>query len=167
MKKILSISILTAILSVGFLSAQSKIGYINSIKLIQLMPESKDAEKELQKVQKQYEEEFQSFNKEYENKAKEYQVKEKSWTESLKKTKLKEIQDLQQRMQTYQQSAGKELESKRNDIFKPILDKAQKAIDQIAKSGGYDYVIDTSKGIMLYANEKNDLFNAVKKKLKL
>ena len=50
--------------------------------------------------------------------------------------------------------------------MKPVQDKVFKAIQDVAREGGYDYVFDRSSEILLlYVNEKYDLTQKVIKKL--
>ena len=51
------------------------------------------------------------------------------------------------------------------DLYKPIVEEAQKAIKEIATAKGYQYVLDSSpgKGLIVYTGE--DLLVAVKTKL--
>ena len=164
MKKITLTFLFTAAVLLSA-NAQSKIAYLNSLRIIALMPESTKVDEKLKKEAATYEKEFEGLRKELEQKAANFQKKLKTWSKSMQETKGKEIQALQERIQTYRNSAGKELEEKRQTLMAPILEKAQKVIDEIAKKEGYDYIIDVSKGTLLFANEDHNLFEKVKKAL--
>lgn len=164
MKKITLTFLFTAAI---FLSAnaQSKVAYLNSVRIISLMPEAKKVDEKLKKEAATYEKEFEGLRKELEQKAANFQKNVKTWSKSMQETKGREVQELQQRIQTYRNSAGQELEQKRQTLMAPVLEKAQKVIDKIAKKEGYDYIIDASKGTLLFANEDHNLFEKVKKAL--
>ena len=50
--------------------------------------------------------------------------------------------------------------------MKPVQDRVFKAIQDVAKEGGYDFVIDRSTQLMLlYMNDRYDLTQKVIKKL--
>jgi outer membrane protein len=52
--------------------------------------------------------------------------------------------------------------------MKPVQDKVFKAIQDVAKEGGYDFVFDrSSQLILLYMNDKYDLTQKVAKKLEI
>ncbi|MCK5824215.1 MAG: OmpH family outer membrane protein [Ichthyobacteriaceae bacterium] len=146
-------------------NAQVKIGHINSEQLVRLMPESAKIEKELQSLGKTFDDEFKSMYAEFESKGRKYDTEASSKTESINQSRMKEMQDMQQRIQQYQQNAQKELQKKRFDLLQPILEKAQKAIDAVAKDKGLDYILDSSKGQLLFAKESKDILNDAKKKL--
>ena len=81
----------------------------------------------------------------------------------VKEVKEKELMDLQNRIQEFQQSADDKMGKKRQELFKPILDKAQKAIKDVGSEGGYDYIFDG--GQLLYAKDSENIVPAVKAKL--
>ena len=78
---------------------------------------------------------------------------------------MQEVQELQKKLQLYAQTAQKELQQKEIDLYKPIVEKAQKAIKDVAAEKGYQYVLDSSpgKGLLVYTGE--DLLGPVKAKL--
>ena len=56
---------------------------------------------------------------------------------------------------------------KEQDLFKPISDRALKAIEDVAKEKGYQYVFDKARGGLLYAGDTDDVLPFVKTKLGL
>jgi outer membrane protein len=54
---------------------------------------------------------------------------------------------------------------KYTELSKPIQEKAKKAIDAVAKEGGYKYILDTSSGVVLFHEPSDDVLMLVKKKL--
>lgn len=150
--------------NVAFAQA-TKFGYIDSRELLKAMPEIAQADKELQDFAKTYQDELQKMSKEYEKKVQEYQAGEKTMSDAVKEVKVKEIQDLQNRIESYNQSATEKVDKKKQDLYAPILEKADKAIKDVAKEKGYDYVFDASSGALLHANEKDNLLQMVKTKL--
>lgn len=51
-------------------------------------------------------------------------------------------------------------------LVQPLIDKAKKAIEEVAKENGFTYIIDTSSGALLYSGGE-DILPLVKKKLNL
>ena len=49
--------------------------------------------------------------------------------------------------------------------MQPFIDKAKKAIDDVAKEKGYTYILDTSTGSVLYWEGGDDIMMYVKEKL--
>lgn len=145
--------------------AQTKFGHINSEQLISMMPESATIEKELETLGKTFDDELKSMYSEFEAKGKKYEAEAATKGDAINKSRAKEMQDMQQRMQQYQQSAQQEIQKKRFDLLQPILERAQKAIDEVAKEKNLDYIFDASKGQLLFAKESKNVLDDVKKKL--
>jgi outer membrane protein len=143
-----------------------KIGYINSNELLASMPEVKKADSSLQAYSKSFQDLLESMSKEYEKKVQDYQSQEKTMSDAIKEVKVKEIQDLQGRIQGLQQSAQEKVSQKKQELYSPILEKADKAIKDVAKEKGFDYIFDSGGGTVLYYKESdNNIMDAVKTKL--
>ena len=165
MKKILLLS-LTFLISISSFS-QNKFGYIDSQELLLLMPERKTAEEEVQAFAKSLESQLQAMTAEYQQSVQEYQANEATYTDLVKQDKVTEITGLEQRIQSFQQNAQQALQSKEQELLEPILQKARKAIEDVASEGDYTYIFDKSVGSILYVKESENILDKVKKKLKL
>jgi outer membrane protein len=146
-------------------AASQKFGYINSAELLKIMPETKRAEANLEAFVKNLEKQFGGLQTEYQTKITEFQSQEKTMIDAVKETRIKAIQDLEQRLQQTQASGQQQVAKKREDLFKPILDKAEKAIKEVGKENGYDYIFDTNTGSFVYAKESHNVMPLVKAKL--
>jgi outer membrane protein len=142
-----------------------KFGYINSAELLQAMPEIKKANADAEAYAKTFQEQLTTMGKEYETKVQAYTSAEKTMSDAVKEVKVKEIQDLQARIEGFNQSAQEKVGKKKEELYKPILEKADKAIKDVAKEKGFDYVFDTSSNVLLYAKETDDILPLVKTKL--
>jgi len=145
--------------------AQNKLGYINSRELLEVMPEVKKADSSLQIYAKSFQDQLESMSKEYESKVKDFQANEKTMNEAVKEVKVKEVQQLQERMEALQQSAQEKTSKRREEMYKPILEKADKAIKDVAKENKYDYIFDASGGAILFAKDSDNVLSLVKTKL--
>jgi outer membrane protein len=142
-----------------------KFGYINSADLLKIMPEAKRAEASLTAYVRNLENQFGSLQTDYQKKVTEFQSQENTMADAVKQLRIKAITDLEQRMQQSQVAGQQQIAAKREQLFKPILDKAEKAVKAVGKENGYDYIFDTSTGSFVYSNEKHDIMPLVKKKL--
>ena len=164
MKKIILVACSFALFS--SVKAQSlKIGHINSQELLSLMPEIKKAEADLKVYAKSFEDQLETMSKEYQKKMGDYQAQEKTMTDAVKEVKQKEITDLGARIESTQKSAEEKVVTKKQELFKPILDKAEKAIKEVAKEKGFDYVFDVSTGSVLVTRDADNMLPLVKAKL--
>jgi outer membrane protein len=165
MKKIVLLLACGLMLSSAVFAQAPKFGYINSGELLAAMPEIKKADDEAEAYAKTFQDQLQTMGKEYEKKVQEYQATQKTMTDAVKEVKEKEIMDLQNRIESFNQSAQEKVGKKKQELYKPILEKADKAIKDVAKEKGYDYIFDTSTNVLLYAKETDNIIALVKAKL--
>jgi outer membrane protein len=83
----------------------------------------------------------------------------------MNQTRAKELQDKAARIQSFQETAQKELGAKQEELFAPIFKKAQDAIDAVAKEKGLNYVVNASLGVFVYDDGSLNIIEPVKKKL--
>lgn len=165
MKKILVIIVALVVAVPTF--AQQKFGHIDSSALLELMPEKAKAEQELEAFAKEFQTALEAMGKEYEGKVTSFQQSEKDMIPTVRNTKMREIADLERRIQEFQQRAQDEIGKKEQEVLTPIIDKARKAIDEVAEAKGYTYIFDSSLGVLLYAKDTEDVMADVKAKLGL
>ncbi|MBL7925152.1 MAG: OmpH family outer membrane protein [Bacteroidia bacterium] len=144
-----------------------KFGHINSTQLLSLMPETKNADSSLQKFGQSLENQLKTMTAEYQGKISDFKSKEASMAEPIRDAKLKEISDLEERIQSFQESAQSSMQKKKEELYTPILKKAEEAINAVAKDNKFSYIFDTSAGTLLFAQEGDDVLPLVKGKLGL
>ncbi len=148
----------------SFLNAQ-KIGHINSDSLVRVLPETKLIQEEAQKYAKALEEQITSMDTELKTKYEAYMKDAQTMSDVLKQTKEKELQELNKRIEEFKSAAQQDYQKKYSEMTKPVFDKVRKAIEAVAKEGGYKYVLEAAAGGVLYADPLDNLYLAVKKKL--
>lgn len=168
MKRSIPFLAILVFMASGQLFAQSlKFGHINSTQLLGMMPETKLADSTLQKFGASLESQLKTMTNEYQAKVGEFRANEATMAEPIKEAKAKEINDLEQRIQDFQDSAQQSLQKKKEEVYTPIIKKAEDAIKGIAKEKSYSYIFDTSVGVVLFAQESDDIMPLVKTKLGL
>jgi len=168
MMKQLKSLLIAAVLLLGLsqtATAQSKVAHIDVSELMSQMPEMKAANSQLEQLSKSYDTEYRTMVQEFQAKIKKYDGEAATAGDALNETRAKEVQDLQQRIQQYQQNATKELQDKQEAIYKPILEKSRNAIQKVARAKGYLYVLDASTGSGVILADGPDLMADVKKEL--
>lgn len=165
MKSFLKSVLTVCILSLPFSGMAQKSAFLDLDSLLSIMPEMAEAKKKSAEIYKQLESQLANMQKELSDKYAEYQANEKNFTDLIKSTKQKELQDLDQRIRDFQVQAQTEFQKANEDLQKPINDKAKKAIEKVAKAKGYKMVIDSSLGVLLYTDPADDIFNLVKAEL--
>ena len=88
--------------------------------------------------------------------------------EGVKQVRQSEIQEMEQRIATFQQTAYTDLQKKQQELVNPVIEKVRKAITDVATENKYTYIFDMSSQVILYtAPNSNDITALVKKKLGL
>lgn len=155
------------LLAVGaftFANAQ-KIAHISLDSLVSMMPETKTAKDVAQKYLKDLETTVGQMEEELQKKYNDYLAGEAGMSDLVKKTKQDELNSLQRRIEDFRMQAQQDYQRKYGELTAPIMDKAKKGIEAVAKEDGYKYVLDTSVGNVLYSEPAEDILMSVKKKL--
>ncbi len=170
MKKLLvSALILSFIMMTGSMFAQvnAKLGYVDSNKLLEMMPGKDSIQKTLKAYSASLQNQLQTMYMEYQNKLTDYQNNSKTMSDIIRQTKEKELADMETRIQDFQQKADSDLQAKQTELLQPLLDKAKKAIEDVAKENGYTYIFDAGVGVLLYYEKGDNILPLVKTKLGL
>ncbi len=133
------------------LMAQSfKFGTVSSAEVIAVMPERAAAEKQLQDLSKRYEDEFMKVQEEFQNKYKEFQALGDTIPETIKMRRLQEVQETQQRIESFRAMAQEDIAKKQEELFAPIQQKLMDAIKAVGEEGKYTYIFDMTYPVVLY-----------------
>lgn len=156
--------LLIAVLTLGFgsIQAQNKTAHINFQELVILMPEIKVMNDELAKLDKTQQDDLKAADLALKAKLAKYKSEAASQTEAENQKRQLEVQNDEQRLYSTSQVAQKTMGEKRNEKLAPIVEKAQKAINDVAKEKGIAYVFDSSS---LLTATGTDLMADVKAKL--
>ncbi len=169
MKKVFKVALVAVciMLAGNFAKAQTKVGHIAMEEIISVHPEAKTVQKQIEEYSKTWTDQLTALNTTYQKAIKDFQDQEKTMTDPVKATKVGEIQDMEKRLQEQQTLARQQVETKGNELSKPLLDKIRAAITAVAKEKGYAYVINSSTTELLVAPDADNMLAAVKLKLGL
>ena len=164
MKKFFLFALAITLSTTGF---AQKFGYCDSNKLLTSIPEVKAADSDLQAFQAQLTKRGQEMVKALQDKATELDRKDKQGTISPKdlETQSAKLKEEEATIAKYEQEVYDKLAQKREELFKPILDKVNQAMADVAKENQFAFVFDQNTQILLYADESLDVTKLVKAKL--
>jgi Outer membrane protein len=167
MKNVTKILALTLVLFATQAFAQNaKFGHINMQELVALMPERDSAAVKLESYAKELDETLQGMQQEFATKYQTYNQKNATWTAAVLEAKTKELQEMQDRLQQFQQSAQQEYVKMQQDLLAPVIKKANEAVEKIGKRDGYIYIFDISAGSIVFkGNDSVDILPIAKKEL--
>jgi outer membrane protein len=148
-------------------SAQTKVGYIDSKKIIDAMQESRDAKTRLDNQVTEWQIELTKLQDSSKIIKEDYDKKKLILTDALKtqfETDIKRLDDAITNFKVQKFGENGEYFQKQVEFMKPVQDRIFLAIEKVAKEDGFDYVFDRSSEILLlYVNEKYDLTAKVQK----
>lgn len=155
-------------LSCSSLYAEDKFAHINTVELFNAMPEKVMAESKLEELSKKYEKDISGMTEEYKSKYDKFVKEQASLPEASKEVKMTELQQLQQRLETYQQTAYQDVQKKQMELQAPIAEKIRNAIKAVGDEKGFTFIFDSSNPALLYcASSTVDAMPLVKAKLGL
>ena len=150
-------------------SSAQKFGHINSAFIIQEHPLIGPANTELEAFQKELADPLDEKSKAFEVKYRSFLEEANSGTLSKVATQAKqaELQAEQDSLATEEQQIKFRVMQKRESLLQPILAEVDSIIQVIGKEGNYTMIFDTSvSGALLFAEDGNDLTQAVRDRLK-
>lgn len=142
--------------------AQGKYGHINSQEVMKMMPGADSLQIKLEIFQQSLQNEYQTMVDEFNTKQKVFDETAGTMIPSVRKSKENELLALKNRILALQEDVQSDIEEYQYTLVKPLQDKLQKAIDDVAKERGFTYIFDTQ--ILLYSGGE-DITPYVKAKL--
>lgn len=169
MKMIKTYVLACLLLVSSMLTAQDlKFGHVNMQELIMELPAKLEADTKLQAEAQILQDRMKVMSEEHEKKFRDYIAQRETMPELIRTTMEKEIQDIEQRLQNYQTMAQQTLQKKEQELYQPILEKVQQAVDNVGQEQGFIYIFDLSSQVVLYHSDKSvDCGPLVKAKLGL
>ncbi len=169
MKKLTYILLLTFFCIGAQHASAQKLGFLNSAVLLSEHPDVKVADSELETLQSQYSARIQKKVEDLKAKYADLGEKEKAGTIPPKdlQGQVRKLQEQEVALQEEEQQLQKDLLSKREQLYQPIIDAINEAIKAVATEGEYQYIFDQSQGSLLWADESQDVSAQIKSKLGL
>ena len=168
MKKLLFVALMVFGTTMS-VHAQQRYAVIDTKYILERIPAYKEADAKLKLTGEQWQKEIDDLQVQLDKMYKNYESEQFMLTEALKKKredelfeKEKQVRDLQKKRFGYEGDLFKE----RQRLIKPVQDKVYDAIQKIATSRSYDFVLDKSEGItIIFADPKLDKSDDVLKEL--
>lgn len=169
MKNFIKSFLLIAILGVAVSASAQKMGYINTQELISQVPSVKEANSNIETYRKQLQSKYENMIKSLQTKYQGLEQKQATGDISPKQLEAEalKLKEEEKKIAEFEQSSQQKIVEKSELLLKPLRDKIQKAIDDVASENGFDYIFDASLGVILYADKTTDVSPLVKAKLGL
>lgn len=169
MKKLIGLLAFAAILSFtqNATAQDYKFGHINSDELFAAMPERDTIIAQMEDLRTELQNTMEIMQVEYNNKLNDYTEQAETLSDIVRQTKEEELLSLQQRINNFQQNADRQLQQQQMELMQPVIERAEKAIKDVAREGGFTYIFDLSRGPIIFFDEEKseDIMDEVKTKL--
>lgn len=149
-------------------SPAQKYGHLNFGLLVSGLPEVKAADAELEAYQKQLTAKGEEMAKTWQEKAQAFAQKAQSGEMAPVEQQKQQaaLEKEREEILGYEQEINDKMQQKRQELLKPIIDKAEAAIKEVAQENGYLMIFDTSVfNSILFAQDTDDVLQLVKAKL--
>ena len=146
-------------------NAEQKLGYIDSQVLREKLPEFKDVQRKLERLEQQYTQEATDRQSKLLKMQEDFRKQELLMSEARKAEMQEQFDDSVRQLQEFtQQKLGPngELFRKNMELSSPIFDKINSALEVLAREEYYDFIFDVAAGgAIVYADP--DKFNLTDK----
>jgi len=142
-------------------AAEVKIGFVNSDRLMRDTAPAVRAQKKLEKEFEKREQELQKTAKQLQDMQTGLEKNSVTMAESERKNKERDFNDLNRDFQRRQREFREDLNQRRNEELASVIERANKAIKQIAEQDKYDVIFQDA----VYANPRIDITERVIKAL--
>lgn len=163
MKNILVV-LFIGIVSIGF--SQSKVGTINTDVILSQMPELKKVETDMKEFGTQLDKELRDKYAEYQKLVAEFTEQEAEMNDVIKKFKQNELADLEESIQTMQQSSQQKMRVKQEELLKPLYAKIGNALEVIVEDEKFTQIFNEGSNL-IYISPEYDVTEKVMKLLGL
>lgn len=144
MKKLLKLTLaMVFVLGASSASAQ-KLGRVDLAAIVPNMPEYTEAVANLETYGKDLQNQLEQIQVEFNQKYADYDKNMNTYNDTVRQMKESELQQLQQRFGEFQQIAQQDMQKKEAELMEPIYEKANAAVNTVAKAGGYAVIFSTA-----------------------
>ena len=142
-----------------------KFGYVNSAAILAEMPAVKQADANLEALQTQLQKKGQGMLEKLQADYTEVQRKVQNGELSpvQQEQEGKRLQEEEAKIAKFEQDMIAQVQTKREELLNPIYEKVNTAIKDVANENGFQFIFD--QGVLLYADESQDVSTLVKAKL--
>ena len=154
----------------SFFGMAQKFAYVDTEYILGNIPAYKEAQEQLNKLTTQWQKEIESEYTDIDKLYKQFQIDKLLLSEEMKNKREQEIMQKEKETKQLQKKRfGPEGDrfKKEQELIKPIQDEVYNAIKDMASSGNYGVIFDSSSSslTMLYTDPKYDISDEVLKKM--
>lgn len=160
--------LLAVLVALPFSAFAQKFGVVDLETVFQAMPETATAQTQLTDASKKYEDEFAKLREEVDKLFAEYQnlQKDPATPDAIKERRLNELQERDQKVQQFRNTASQDLARLQEQLMAPIQQKIADAVKTVGQEGSFTFIFPNEQGLLLYTgSDVTDVTPLVKTKL--
>lgn len=148
-----------------------RIGYTNLELVLSYLPEAQQVEQQLRTYEKKVIEQLNIKQSYLQTKVEEYTELKQAGklTPAQEEERRKEIIRLDEEIKRFQEESEQNYLKKKAELLQPVVEKLQKAIDELAAAEGYDYILNNSNStgvaFILHGPKGDDVTERLLKRL--
>lgn len=163
MKKLLLIVFLSC---AGIGVFAQKVGYVNSQLIISELPEVKVANSDIEALKAQLLKKGQEMVKSLQAKGQKLEQSRNDMAPVKFEEEVAKLKKEEEEIKVFEEQSQFKIYQKTELLLGPVQKKINEAIQAVAKENGYSYIFDEQGSNILYADEKANISELVKAKLK-
>lgn len=137
-----------------------KIGFTDVGYILTNLPEFKQIESQLKTHNTQLQNQLEAKVKELREKAAKFEKEAPTMTEVIRNSQMKDLQNLEQSIQEFQQNAQTSSQQKERTLLQPQYERIQKAIDEVRVENGFDFIFNANpEGLSVILSADEDKYN--------
>ncbi len=150
-------------------SQELKTGFVDYYAILDQMPEMRAVEQRLQNFYRDKLAEYQGKEREMQTAFEEYQIRSEVLSDAARQREEQRLNDLSLELRQFQTVFQQELQQRRSQLMRPLLEQLQAAIDRVARQHDIDFILQTTTAtgdsVILWiapeVRQQYDLTNAV------
>ena len=144
MKKFLKLARAVALMVSATAVNAQKFGRVDLAAIVTNMNEYKEAVTNLEAYGRDLQDQLEQIQVEFNKLYAEYEKNVTTYSDTVRQLKERELTELQQRFQDFQQLAQQDISKKEAELMSPIYEKANEAVKQVSSAGGYIAIFSTT-----------------------
>lgn len=148
-----------------FVSAQTKVGTIDTDYILSQMPEMEEVNEGLQAYDQQLQQDFEGNVQQYDSLVKSYQANVESLADEDRQESESEIMELENQIKQFRQRAQVMMQMRRNELTDPLYEKIDAAMRAVIQEEGFTQILHAGGNSLAFSAEEYDITEKVMGKM--
>jgi outer membrane protein len=145
---------------------QSRIGYIDSRRLMQEAPGAQEARQAMEAEMQRFQQQIQAMQDSLQQMVQQYQQQSATLSPERRRTREEEIVARQRQFEERADQMEEAAARRQNELMEPIMDRVNTVITALREEGGYAIIFDAASSGMVAADPALDLTPQVLERLR-